>query len=89
MRIFDLSPQGVFYVVQRASKRAGFDIAPHDLRRTHAKLSREGGAPIEQISRVLGHASVQTTEIYLGSALELRLGKSSPDHIQLGGPDGV
>jgi integrase/recombinase XerD len=41
-------------------------IAPHDLRRTCAKLCRAAGGELEQIQLLLGHASVQTTERYLG-----------------------
>jgi integrase len=41
-------------------------IAPHDLRRTCAKLCRAAGGELEQIQMLLGHASVQTTERYLG-----------------------
>jgi integrase len=40
-------------------------FAPHDMRRTCAMHCREHGAPIEYISALLGHASVQTTERYL------------------------
>jgi site-specific recombinase XerD len=35
-------------------------IAPHDLRRTCAKLCRAAGGELEQIQLLLGHASVQT-----------------------------
>jgi integrase len=41
-------------------------IAPHDLRRTFAKLAHKGRAALEQIQLSLGHASIQTTERYLG-----------------------
>jgi integrase len=41
-------------------------IAPHDLRRTCAKLCHTSGGELEQIQFLLGHASVQTTERYLG-----------------------
>lgn len=44
----------------------GLRLAPHDLRRTFAKLAHKGGAPIDQIQLSLGHASIQTTEDYLG-----------------------
>src|SRR6266478_6695402 len=46
-------------------------IAPHDLRRTCAKLCRAGGGELEQIQLLLGHASVQTTERYLGTRQDL------------------
>jgi hypothetical protein len=41
-------------------------IAPHDLRRTCAKLCHDRGGELEQIQFLLGHASVQTTERYFG-----------------------
>ena len=42
-------------------------LAPHDLRRTCAKLCRKAGRDLEQIQMLLGHASVRTTERYLGT----------------------
>src|ERR1700751_2111130 len=57
----------VWYVVKTCCERAGLQhIAPHDLRRTCAKLCHTNGGEIEQIQFLLGHASVQTTERYLG-----------------------
>jgi site-specific recombinase XerD len=47
------------------------DIAPHDLRRTTAKLCRSAGGELEQIQLLLGHSSVQTTERYLGTKQDL------------------
>ncbi|MGA3203936.1 MAG: tyrosine-type recombinase/integrase [Bryobacteraceae bacterium] len=46
-------------------------IAPHDLRRTCAKLWRAAGGELEQIQLLLGHASVQTTERHLGTKQDL------------------
>jgi integrase len=46
-------------------------IAPHDLRRTCAKLCYSNGGELEQIQFLLGHASVLTTERYLGSKQNL------------------
>ena len=47
-------------------------LAPHDLRRTCAKLCRKSGGDLEQIQMLLGHASIQTTERYLGSRQNLK-----------------
>ncbi len=44
----------------------GGEVAPHDLRRTFAKLAYKGGSGVDQIQLSLGHASIQTTERYLG-----------------------
>jgi integrase len=46
-------------------------IAPHDLRRTCAKMCRAAGGELEQIQLLLGHASVQTTERDLGTKQDL------------------
>src|ERR1022692_872450 len=46
-------------------------IAPHDLRRSCAKMCRAAGGELEQIQLLLGHASVQTTERYLGTKQDL------------------
>jgi site-specific recombinase XerD len=62
-----VSPNVVWYVVKTCCERAGLQhIAPHDLRRTCAKLCHSSGGELEQIQFLLGHASVQTTERYLG-----------------------
>jgi integrase len=41
-------------------------VAPHDLRRTCAKLCHAGRGELEQIQFLLGHVFAQTTERYLG-----------------------
>ena len=46
------------------------DIAPHDLRRTTAKLCRADGGELEQIPMLFQHSSVQTTERYPGTRQE-------------------
>lgn len=67
-----LSESAVWEIVRERAQSLGMgDVAPHDLRRTFAKLSRKGGAQIEQIQLALGHASIMTTERYLGSAMDM------------------
>ena len=62
-----LSQNAVWCVVGRHCRKVGLDhVAPHDLRRTCAKLCHTSGGELEQIQFLLGHASVQTTERYLG-----------------------
>lgn len=41
-------------------------LAPHDFRRTCAKLCHVNGGELEQIQFLLGHVPVPTTERYLG-----------------------
>ena len=47
-------------------------LAPHDLRRTCARLCHQAGGELEQIQFLLGHVSVQTTERYLGCKQRFR-----------------
>jgi site-specific recombinase XerD len=62
-----ISENVIWYVVRRCAERTQLDhLAPHDLRRTCAKLCHLAGGEIEQIQFLLGHASVLTTERYLG-----------------------
>ena len=62
----------VWWVVREYGARIGLPkLAPHDLRRTCAKLCRAAGGDLEQIQFLLGHASIQTTERYLGSRQNL------------------
>jgi integrase len=68
-----MSSQAIWGVVTEYAKPLGFPtIAPHDLRRTAAKLMRAGGASIEQISLILGHTSIDVTKKYLGVELDLQ-----------------
>lgn len=64
--------KGCVAAPQRYATKAGVPgIAPHDLRRTCAKLCRASGGELEQIQLLLGHASVHTTERYLGTKQDL------------------
>jgi integrase len=67
-----LGEKVVWQLIKPYAEEAGVPgIAPHDLRRTCAKLCRAGGGELEQIQLLLGHASVQTTERYLGTKQDL------------------
>ena len=61
-----LTAQAVYLIVKRHAEEIGVEIAPHDLRRTFAKLAHRGRSPLEQIQLSLGHESILTTERYLG-----------------------
>lgn len=62
-----IGPQSVYEIIDRYARQTGLNVAAHDLRRTHAKLAKEGGASIQQVQFTLGHSSAQTTERYLGT----------------------
>jgi site-specific recombinase XerD len=61
----EITAKTVWYVVKSAAKAAKIpNLAPHDLRRTCARLCHLAGGELEQIQFLLGHSSVQTTERY-------------------------
>lgn len=77
-----ITPQAIRDVVANyADKLKQAGIAPHDLRRTFAKLAYKGGAALDQIQLSLGHESIQTTENYLG--VEQDLTDAPCDHLGL------
>ncbi len=74
------TPKVIWEVVKRAASACGLsNVAPHDLRRTCARLCHLAGGELEQIQFLLGHVSVQTTERYLGCKQRLR--NAVNDHI--------
>ncbi|MEP7037485.1 MAG: tyrosine-type recombinase/integrase [Acidobacteriota bacterium] len=79
---YGLTEQAIYNVVAGyAEKLKNAGIAPHDLRRTFAKLAHKGGSPIDQIQLSLGHDSINTTEKYLG--VEQDLTDAPCDHLGL------
>jgi integrase len=69
-----MSPKVLWDVVRAAAARADIHkLAPHDLRRTCARLCHLAGGELDQIQFLLGHVSIQTTERYLGCKQKLRV----------------
>jgi site-specific recombinase XerD len=84
----NFTPQAVYNIVKEHVLAAGLYnnqgepvIAAHDLRRTAAALALKGGADLRQIQRMLGHASITTTERYLEPMRSLQV--TAGDFIQL------
>jgi site-specific recombinase XerD len=67
-----MTEQAIYNLVVEYAELLGFGkLAPHDLRRTFAKLAHKGGSGLDQIQLSLGHGSIQTTERYLGVEQDL------------------
>ncbi len=69
-----LSENSLRYLVNRAFRRIGMKVTPHQLRHAFATELLNHDARIADVSELLGHASMATTQIYtkLGSALKLQ-----------------
>ncbi len=77
-----ITPRAICQVVRRFGDVIGApNLAPHDLRRTFAKPAHKGRSGLDQIQLSLGHASVITTERYLGVRQDL--GDAPCDHLGL------
>lgn len=75
-------PKVIWAIVKASATSCGFSsVAPHDLRRTCARLCHQAGGELEQIQFLLGHVSIQTTEQYLGC--KQRFHNAVNDHIGL------
>ena len=53
-------------MMRKIARKAGVERAnPHKFRRTCATMALRRGMPIEQVSKMLGHEEISTTQIYL------------------------
>ena len=61
-----LTPNAIQQLIRRATKRTlGVEFGPHALRHTFATMYLRAGGDVESLRRILGHADVSTTVIYL------------------------
>ncbi len=68
-----LSENSLRYIITKVFQKAGMKVTPHQLRHSYATELLNHNARIADVSELLGHASMATTQIYtkLGSALKM------------------
>ena len=63
-----LEKSGIEHIVREFGRELGIDnVHPHRFRRTMATSALRNGMPIEQVCKLLGHESIETTRIYAKS----------------------
>lgn len=70
-------------MARRVKAVLGFEIAPHDFRRTAAKLAFEGGMPLPDIQKLLRHKNPSTTLAYIGQKPDYGAASLS-NYVQIG-----
>ena len=69
-----MSENQIRYRIQKIFRKIGIKVTPHQLRHAFASDLLEEGARITDVSALLGHASLETTQIYtkLNSSAKMR-----------------
>ena len=69
-----LSDANLRYIIQKAFKKIGIHVTPHQLRHSFATYMLDKGARINDVSELLGHEFISTTQIYtkLNNSLKLK-----------------
>lgn len=66
--------------VRKAFNKVGLNITPHQLRHSYATELLNGGARIVDVSELLGHASLSTTQIYTKVSSDLKMKEYKKAH---------
>jgi len=68
-----LSENSLRYTITKVFSKIGLKVSPHQLRHAYATDLLNGGARISDVSELLGHSSMATTQIYTKLASSLKM----------------
>lgn len=68
-----ISVRGIQDRLSHYSRQAGVKVSSHQLRHTFGRRMAEGQMPLPSLSKMMGHAQVTTTQVYIaGAATDVR-----------------
>ena len=73
---FPKNRKSIYNICTKAGNRVGKNLPPHTLRRFFATSLVSKGVSLILVSKLLGHSSIQTTEIYLALSSSFLLGST-------------
>jgi site-specific recombinase XerD len=63
-----LSVSGVQYRLKQYTQRTGERLSCHQLRHTYARRLAQRDMPLDSLAKLMGHSSLQTTQLYIDGA---------------------
>ncbi|QMU64832.1 MAG: tyrosine-type recombinase/integrase [Flavobacteriaceae bacterium] len=60
-----LTENNLYRIIKKIRSKTKFHFSPHQLRHTFGKLSIEGNLNPFKLQRIMGHSSIETTQIYV------------------------
>lgn len=88
----NLNRRSACAIVKRLGRQAGLrhDVTPHWLRHSHASHALDRQAPLQEVQRTLGHASLRTTSRYTHARPDSSSGQYLADMLSMDtAPDGT
>jgi len=73
--------KSLYVAIKRVARKMKWNISPHSLRHSYATHLLEKGMSITEVQYLLGHSSINTTQVYLHTSLD-KVKKSYDNNIR-------
>jgi integrase/recombinase XerC len=84
-----ISARGIQERLTHYAQQAGMQVSCHQLRHTFGRRMVEGQMPVLSLSKLMGHAQVTTTQVYIaGAGVDVRADyETAMSHLEAGPPE--